>query len=193
LRHSVFTLEICARYDATPRMLDELRTILKEAPVNPTRQEAWDRHSTAADTLLRYFDAVERGCWEYFDDEQTAMAMYDEWCQPIIDEAVPRQGPSGGIGSYREDAGPRYLAFTLVYLLAYGSPSDLMVRASCEIPQADLWKRFVFRRLLAVVRNLSFASVKGDAMYMAPRDADWGFTPADLEGETYKYLRVLGD
>ena len=41
------------------------------------------------------------------------------------------------------------------------------------------------------MRTLSFASVKGDAMYMAPRDRDWGLTSSDLEAQTYHYLRVL--
>jgi hypothetical protein len=193
MRHSVFTLEVCARYDGAPALLDELRAIVKDAPERPSRHEAWSRHALAAEAILRNFDCVEKGCWEYFDDELSAMSMYDDWCRPILDQVVPRQGPSGGAGSYRDDAGPRYLAFTVVYLLAYGSPSDLSVRESCEVPQADLWRKSTFRRLLAVVRTLSFASVKGDAMYMTPRDPDWGLTAADLDGEAYKYLRVVGD
>jgi hypothetical protein len=190
MRHSVFTLEVCARIDTGTAMLDQLRPLVVNAPTTLTREEAWQRHSDAATTILRGFDGVERGCWEYFDDEATAMATFDDWCRPVLDQAVPRQGPSGAEG-YRQGAGPRYLIFTLVYLLAYGSPSDLEVRSECSVPEADLWKRSTFRSLLGVVRSLSFASVKGDSMYMAPRDVDWGLTAEDLEGTPYHYLRAL--
>ena len=72
-----------------------------------------------------------------------------------------------------------------------GSPSDLEVRRACAIADDDLWKKRTFRRLLGAVRTLSFASVKGDAMYMTPRDHDWGLTASDLEAEKYAYLRML--
>jgi hypothetical protein len=77
------------------------------------------------------------------------------------------------------------------YFLAYGSPSDLEVRSACNILQSDLWKKRTFRRLLGAVRTLSFASVKGDSMYMVPRDHDWGLTVDDLSTQKYQYLRML--
>jgi hypothetical protein len=135
-------------------------------------------------------DAVERGCWEYFDDEQTAKAMFDEWCEPVIEKAVPRLGPSAG-QSYRDDAGPRYMTFTVVYYLAYGSPSDLEIRRACDVPSEDLWKRATFENLLGAARMLSFASVKGDAMYLVPRDHDWSLTRQDLASPAFEYLRAL--
>jgi hypothetical protein len=189
VRHSVFTIEVCARLDVGPQLLDSLRPIVQNAPEQVTRDEAWRRHSAAADVLLRYIDAIERGCWEYFDEENSAMAMFDDWCRPVLDKAVPRQEPSG-VPGYR-DSGPRYLMFTMVYLLARDSPSDLEVRRVCNIPEDQLWSKQTFRRLLGAVRTLSFASVKADSMYMVPRDHDWGLTQQDLASETYQYLRPL--
>ncbi len=93
-----------------PQLLDQLRPIVQTAPERVTRTEAWQRHATAADVLLGVMDVVERGCWEYFDEEATAKAMFDDWCRPVLDAAVPRQEPSG-IPTYR-DAGPRYVLFT---------------------------------------------------------------------------------
>ena len=189
MRHSVFTVEVCARLDVGPMLLESLRPIVQSAPEHVTRHEAWTRHAAAADVLLRFIDAVERGCWEYFDDEASAMAMFDDWCRPVLERKAPRQGPSG-VPGYR-DSGPRYLLFTVVYLLARDSPSDLEVRRVCKIPEAELWNKRTFRRLLGAVRSLSFASVKADAMYMVPRDHDWGLTQEDLAQETYQYLRSL--
>ena len=129
--------------DLAPAMLESLRPIAQGAPDRLSRDQAWRRHAAAADVILQSFDAVERGCWEYFDEEASAKATFDDWCRPVLDNAIPRQGPSG-VATYR-DAGPRYLLFTLVYLLAYGSPSDLGVRNACDIRAEDLWKKGTFR------------------------------------------------
>jgi hypothetical protein len=188
VRHSVFTLEVCARLDVAPQLLDVLRPIVAGAPERLSRDEAWGRHAAAAKILLGYGEMIERGCWEYFDEESTAMAMFDDWCRPVVDAVLPRTSPSGG--GYR-DAGPRYLLFTVVYLLARDSPSDVQVRQACNIPEPQLWTKETFRRLLRAVQALSFASVKADAMYLAPRDRDWGLTSEDLADETYAYLRTL--
>ena len=191
MRHSVFTVEVCARLDLMPQLLDQLRPIVQTAPDRVTRTEAWQRHATAAEVLLGAMDVAERGCWEYFDEEATAMQMFDDWCRPVLDAAVPRQEPSG-IPTYR-DAGPRYVLFTVVYLLARDSPSDLEVRRACNVVQSELWKKHTFRRLLQAVRALSFASVKADCLYMVPRDHEWGLTQSDLAATTYDYLRPLGE
>jgi hypothetical protein len=189
MRHSVFTVEVCARLDLAPGLLDQLRPIVQSAPENVTRDEAWRRHAGAADVLSQYEETIERGCWEYFDDEKTAMAMFDDWCRPLLEEDLPRHEPSG-VPGYR-DGGPRYLLFTVVYLLARDSPSDLEVRRACDVVESELWARHTFRRMLNAVRSLSFASVKADCMYLAPRDHDWGLTSADLETEKYQYLRPV--
>ncbi len=188
MRHSVFVIEVCARMEG---IFDELLPIVRTLPERLTRAEAWNRHADAAGAILRHFGAVERGCWEYFDDEMTAKAMFDEWCEPVMERQIPRQGPSGGGGSYREEAGPRYLTFTLAYFLAWGSPSDLEVRSTCDVPPEDLWRRSTFKSLLGAVQTLSFASVKGDSMYMIPRDRDWALTATDLEAPAFAYLRPL--
>jgi hypothetical protein len=189
MRHTVFTVEVCARLDLSPALLDQLRPIVQGSPERLTREEAWRRHAAAADVLASFFDNVERGCWEYFDDETTAMSMFDDWCKPVLEQAIPRQGPSG-IPDYR-NPGPRFVLFTMVYLLARDSPSDLELRGASDIEEGNLWTRRTFRRLLGAVRALSFASVKSDCMYMTPRDHEWGLTLEDLAGSTYSYLRPL--
>jgi hypothetical protein len=189
VRHSVFTVEVCADIDRGPALLEELRPIVQGSPPVMTRSEAWGRHAAAAEAVLRSMHAVERGCWEYFDDEARAMSMFNDWCRPVVDRVLPREEPTMGDG-YR-DGVKRYLTFTMVYLLARDSPSDVLVRRSCRIATPDLWRRATFRRLLAIVRALSFASVKADAMYLAPRDAGWGLTQEDLGAEKYAYLREL--
>jgi hypothetical protein len=191
VRASFLAVEVCARFDLAPRLLEDLRGLVAGSPEQMTRSEAWVRHTAAADALLGALALVERGCWEYFDDQATAMSMFADWCRPVLDRVVPRASPSG-VPSYRE-AAPRYLTFTIAVLLAHDSPSDLEVRRACDIPGADLWRRATFGRVLGAVRAVSFASVKADIMYLAPRDDDWGFTHEDLSADTYDYLRVVED
>lgn len=188
MRHSVFTLEVCARLDLGP-LLGQLRPLLQRAPERASRDEAWQRHAAAAAVVLGSLHRVERGCWEYFDDDRVARSMFDDWCRPLLEHDVPRREPS--TANYRVAAGPRYLALTFVYLLAAGSPSDLELRRTCNVPQTDLWQRLTFQRLLQAVQALSFASVKADAMYMVPRDSEWGLTADDMATEKFQYLRVL--
>lgn len=188
MRHSIFTLEVCARLDLGP-LLGQLRLLLQRAPERASRDEAWQRHAGAASVVLESLHRVERGCWEYFDDDGVARSMFDDWCRPLVERDIPRREPS--TAHYRVAAGPRYLALTFVYLLAAGSPSDLEIRRTCDVPQSDLWRRPTFRRLLEAVQALSFASVKADAMYMIPRDTEWGLTADDLSTEKFQYLRVL--
>jgi hypothetical protein len=188
LRHSVFTLEVCARLDLGP-LLERLRPLLQNAPEHVSRDEAWWRHSAAAEIVLGSMHQVERGCWEYFDDDSTAKTMFEDWCRPLVERDLPRREPS--TANYRVAAGPRYLALTFVYLLAAGSPSDLALRKTCNVSESNLWRRETFRSLLEAVRALSFASVKADAMYMVPRDTEYGLTSQDLGTEKFQYLRVI--
>jgi hypothetical protein len=170
-------------------VLEQLRALVQGAPDRVSRDEAWRRHSDAAAVLLQHFQNIERVCWEYFDDETTAKAMFEDWCRPLVDHVAARTEPSGA-PDYRQ-AGPRYALFTMVYLLARDSPSDEQVREACQIDANDLWRASTFRQLLDAVRSLSFASVKSDCMYLVPRDEDWGLTPSDLSSATYQYLRPL--
>ena len=133
MRHSVFTIEVCARFDVGPQLLDALRPLVQTAPENVTRDEAWRRHVEAANLLLQHVDVIERGCWEYFDDEARAKWMFDDWTRPVLERDIPRQEASGEPG-YR-DSGPRYLTFTMVYLLARDSPSDLGAAAALPDPR----------------------------------------------------------
>lgn len=189
MRDSVFTVELCLRLDLAPFVLDQLRPCVQAAPERVTRDEAWRRHAGAAEILMQHLPNAERGCWEYFDDQTTARAMFDDWCRPVLDRVLPRTEPSG-IPDFR-NAGARYLLFTFVYLLARDSPSDLAVRRACDVPEGNLWKRATFRRLLGTVRSLSFASVKSDCIYMTPRDHDWSLTASDLAESKYQYLRPI--
>src|SRR6202042_3623728 len=58
VRHSVFTIEVCARLDVGPQLLDSLRPIVQTAPESMTRDEAWGRPGAGAAVLFRYCDGI---------------------------------------------------------------------------------------------------------------------------------------
>ena len=49
--------------------------------------------------------------------------------------------------AYRGDA-PRYMTFTMAFLIVQGSPTDSALFELCNIPQDHLWQRATFARIL---------------------------------------------
>ena len=106
----------------------------------------------------------------------------------VTEEGVRRE-PSGLPDPYRGD--PRYLTFTMALLILQGSPTDRMMKELCNIPEAYLWHRETFARILRGMAQVSFASVKSDVMYLIPRDDAWALTAQDLGASKFEYLRAL--
>src|SRR5690606_33662057 len=86
---------------------------------------------------------------------------------------------------------PRYLTFTMAFLILKDSPCDLALRSLCDIPEAALWQKATFKRILDGLGVLNFASIVGDVAYLIPRDDGWGLTRADLTDPKFHYLRAL--
>lgn len=61
----------------------------------------------------------------------------------------------------------------------------------CAIPEANLWHKETFARILRGVACVSFASVASDVLYLIPRDDEWALTAQDLQAPKFEYLRVL--
>lgn len=188
---SIFSIEVAARLDRAPDLLDTLRSCVKDQPALPTLQQKWESYKRAADALSTHIGLIERGCWDYFDDEAKAEKDFKMWLGGMTTEEGVRHGPSGRPDPYRGD--PRYLTFTMTFLLMNPSPTDDAFRALCDIPQNSLWNRDVFARILAGMGVVNFASVKSDVMYLLPRDDDWGLTVDDLNEPKFDYLRALVD
>ena len=79
----------------------------------------WKRFEAA---LLAHLNVVERGCWDYFEDHERAEKDFKMWLGGMTTEEGARQQPSGRPDPYRGE--PRYLTFTMTFLLVRPSPSD---------------------------------------------------------------------
>lgn len=187
--HSVFALELALRMDVATGLLDALRGFVKSQPVAVGLQQKWSVYRQASLLLAQNLQFAERGCWDYFDDDAKARRDFDMWCGGMITEEGARKSPSGVVGPYRGE--PRYLTFTMAFLLVQGTPTDIALRGLCNIPKDRLWQRQTLSRILNGMGVINFASVKGDVMYLIPRDGDWGLTADDLTAKKFEYLRML--
>lgn len=188
MKHSILALEVCARHESGGRLQSALRQLLQVHPVSASLQAKWEFYDRVSRELLAALPIVERGCWDYWNDDARALRDYDQWVTGMVTEEGARREPSGS-DPYRGE--PRYLTFTMAFLLVADSPTDLTMRRVCDIDQ--LWRRSSFARILGNLRSLNFASIKSDVAYLIPRDDGWGLTRADLDHPKFSYLRPLVD
>jgi len=188
MKHSIFAFEICARFEPGGRLHSELRRLVTEAEANPSLQQKWQFYKRAIDELQIAAPLFQRGCWDYFDNDARARADYEQWVGGMETEEGARTQPSGD-DPYRGSA--RFLTWTMAFLIVSGTPTDLAVRRLCDVPQARLWHRDTFQRILWGLGILNFASIKSDVSYLIPRDVGWGLTLEDLAAPKFQYLRPI--
>jgi hypothetical protein len=186
---SIFSIEVAARLDRAPHLLPILRSAITEQPHTVGLHQKWQLYKRASEALLGNLGLIERGCWDYFDNDERAEKDFKMWLGGMTTKEGARQMPSGRPDPYRGE--PRYLTFTMTFLLLRPSPTDRALAHLCNIPEQHLWRRDVFGRLLGGMGIINFASVKADVMYLIPRDDDWGLTASDLAEQKFHYLRQL--
>jgi hypothetical protein len=185
---SIFSIEVAARLDRAPNLLPILKSAIVDQPQAAGLHQKWQLYKRATEALLGNLGAIERGCWDYFDDDARAKKDYEQWVNGMVTEEGARTTPSGD-DPYR--GGPRYMTFTMAFLLVNGSHADLALRRICEIPEPLLWHRATFHRILSNLGVLNFASIQSDVAYLIPRDPGWGLTHDDLVQPKFAYLRPL--
>ena len=186
MEHSIFAMELCLRLDAACGVQQHLRGSLPVQSPWLGVGAKWQYYRHIAQVLHDNLHLAERGCWDYFDDPERAQNDFEMWKNGMLTAEGAR--PDQRVLSLSE---PRYITFTMAFLLIRNSPSDLMLRRSCDVPQASLWNRAVFARLLQDFGRVSFASVYADVSYLIPRDPPWALTAEDLADPKFHYLRSL--
>jgi hypothetical protein len=187
MQHSIFAIELCLPFDSA--LHSSLRGLVVNHPERAGYQEKWGLYREAATTMLAHLGHVDRGCWDYFDDNTRALRDYDMWVKGMTTEEGARTEPSGQPDPYR--GLQRYMTLTMAFLIVWNSPSDIALTSLCNIPEPDLWNRATFRRILEGMGGLSFASVKSDVIYVIPGEDGWGLTLDDLGDSKFDYLRPI--
>ncbi len=190
--YSIFAMEVCIRLPPQSTLPAELRMLVTMAPRASTYDDKFRLYRRASDLVLANLDSVAKGCWDYFDDDARAQHDYKMWVDGMLTEEGARTLPSrqGGDPYRTESSG--YLTLTMAFLLVQGTPADRAVQSRCNIPEPQLWQRWVFERLLQGIPLINFAAVKSDVIYVIPGDDHWALTAQDLAEPKFNYLRPIG-
>jgi hypothetical protein len=184
---SIFAMELCYRYD--PALHAILRGHATSQPAALGYHEKWVAYRNCQSDLLANLDRVDRGCWDYFNDDERAKRDFEMWVRGMTTDETARTTPSGPADPYRDD--PRYMTFTMALLIAQDTPTDAALFNLCNVPEDKLWEKAVFTRILQGLGIVNFASVKGDVMYVIPRDEEYALTTGDMSNDKFAYLRPL--
>ena len=95
MKHNIFAIEPCLRLEPEDRLRAQLRELVAGHPSGSTPGYKWEQLRRAAELLLRHQDLFEKGCWDFFDDDDRARRDYEMWCNGMITEEGARQQPSG--------------------------------------------------------------------------------------------------
>ena len=162
MNHNILAIELCLRLEPQNFLREQLRELVARHPATSTPGAKWKLLRRVADLLLENERLFEKGCWDFFDDDGRALKDYDMWSNGMITEEGARKLPSGlprGQG-----AEPRYMTFTIALLLKAGTPCTRELSALCDVPEAQLWKRETFVKILRGLSKVNFAAVKSDVL-----------------------------
>ena len=188
MKHNIFAIELLLRLEPNDSLRERLRDLVARHPAATSAGAKWQLLRRVADLLLEHERLFVKGCWDFFDDDERALKDYHMWSYGMISEEGARKMPSGRpVG----DGEPRYMTFTISLLLKAGTPCARQLGEYCDIPEADLWKKATFRRILKGLSKVSFSAVKSDVLYLIPGEPEWGLTDADLQQEKFEYLRQI--
>jgi hypothetical protein len=92
VKHSVFALEVCARLVPGSSLVAAFTEVIKSAPERMNLHQKWLQYQRGAELVLENMSVVERGSWDYFNDDGRALSDYEMW---TIRRARPpsRYGP----------------------------------------------------------------------------------------------------
>src|SRR4051794_35838809 len=92
----------------------ELRELVVRHPEAAGYQEKWELYRRASELLSGSLHLIDRGCWDYFDDDARAGKDYKMWTDGMVTLEGARAQPSGSMNPYRSEG--RYLTFTMSFL-----------------------------------------------------------------------------
>jgi len=185
--YSIFALEIAARTWHGDPFRRTLHDLIMSHPQASTQVQKRMLYHQAVQHVMANFNAVELACWDFFDNHEKAVADYDMWCRGMLTAEGARTAPSFD-PSQQE---PRYLTFTMAFLMMNGAPSERALAQRCNVQEQNLWRRDTFAYILQAVPSIDFADVQSDVIYLIPAQDEFALTPQDLGLPKFHYLRRL--
>ncbi|MEZ5964830.1 MAG: hypothetical protein R3F56_13375 [Planctomycetota bacterium] len=160
------------------RLADLLRTFQRDLEIADQR----GLYGALANALM---DALPRATLGYWDFQADGAKEYADWLEGLRAEAeTPWQpDPTGATMDH---------ALVSMLLLAPGSSGAAMqLGEACDLPEPRWQDRDTFAGLVQALPRVSFASVRGDAVFVTPGSVDAAFSRAELAGEDYAHLQPM--
>lgn len=187
MKHKIFAMELCILLRGD-ELCSQLRDLVRHHPQNVSFAEKWELYKTVRELLKDNLHLATKGIWDFFDEDDKAQSDFRMWCDGLFTQEGARAVPSG---TGDPDSDPRYMTFTMAFLLQADAPSVETLSERCEVPKAHLWKRATFAKMLDNLGHLNFGSVKGDVIYVIPGAPGWALTDEDLVMEKFHYFRPI--
>jgi hypothetical protein len=187
--HNILAIELCLRLESGSDLRTRLKDLVLGHPSASSPGLKWELLRRLTELLVEHEHLFVKGCWDFFDDDARAQKDYDMWSKGMITEEGARAEASGWPGHGGDEV--RYMTFTIALLLKGGTRCATDLARLCDIPEARLWERASFVRILKGLSRVSYAAVKSDVLYLIPGHETWGLTAADLELPKFEYLRPI--
>ncbi len=187
MSRSIFAIEMCLRHD--PGLCSWLHGVLGGDTATPSAGHLWQMWTGAADALLQRQTGWVSGCWDFWEDPTKAANDFQMWKNGLMTEEGARKAPSTTGEPYR--GGERFSTITMACLLMKGTAAERAMAGVCNVPQAFLWHKATFQRILIGIRHINFAAVDRATMYQIPGEDGWALTPEDLRDPKFHYLRPI--
>lgn len=187
MKHSLFAIEFLMPLGGSVRHELLQADLHKHIVASPERPSYADKHRFFGD-LVRFVKRAEPefhlGVWDYTNDPAEADREWEEWTEGTVrDFSGERPRPVAGER--------RYMFLTLAFLLERKSETDRALEKKCTVPEARLWQRSTFYRLLEAIPQLDFQRVQSDAVFLCPGNLAHGLTEEELQSGAYSYYRPI--
>jgi hypothetical protein len=190
--YSIFMMQVAMKVYPGNAFRSDLHELIRNAPEHATYNDKFFFYRAFSQRLLDAVSYLELGIWEYFDDTDKALSQFADWTDSLEVAREARYQPIPLQDSaYRGAPQDRYLIACFALLLQQNSPTDVTLRARCNVPADRLWKREIFAHHLKSVPLINFASVRSDLVFLLPGRDDHALTHEDLQAPHYHYLRPL--
>lgn len=121
--------------------------------------------------------------YAYWDFQADGASEYAQWLEGLREEAATpwQPDPSGAVMD---------VALVSVLVLAPNSgAAALQLGQACDLPEPHWMRRDTLAMLVQTLPKISFASVRGDAVFLTPGGMEAGFSRTELASEDYAHLR----
>lgn len=184
-----FAVQVVIHAEGIEDLRDRLHELMDQpGEEGPAEKRRYYKRLTSL--LLEAEPYYEYASYSYVEDEDEALAEFDEWVSELEAGMAtePEEAGEEVDGYHRLSSEKRYIVVSLVFLLTKPNP----VAAELDDEDEDTYTRPVIGQLIDSINLLDFEhGVEADANFLMPGSSSDGFSWADLADEGWEHLVML--